>query len=325
MLDVPSTDEAQPDGPPWQLLPLQRDSPVKGAEARVRTTARGSELVSELGLDLNYFSYTGADLLATPFPVPDDVPVVASQALVDAAGAGVGEQVSAIVGDSVLTLRIARVVPTVPSAAGQLAVLADVDALSRALIDGGQLDPVVDAWWVGRPTAATVRELRSLDLGEVTLRTEVADQLAHGPLRAAVPTTLLILVVLAVALALAAVALVLGGERQRRSTEVVRLRALGLSRREARRVLVAEHVSFFVPVVLVGVLVGVVSVLLLGPHLVRSDLGAAPVPPAVVVWPWTAEVLLVGGLVLATVVGTVLHTAAHVRRSDPARLRTGVR
>ena len=31
------------------------------------------------------------------------------------------------------------------------------------------------------------------------------------------------------------------------------------------------------------------------------------------------------GLVLATVVGTVLHTAAHVRRSDPAGLRTGVR
>ena len=46
-------------------------------------------------------------------------------------------------------------VPTVPSAPGQLAVLADVDALSRALIDGGRLDPVVDAWWVGRPAAGT--------------------------------------------------------------------------------------------------------------------------------------------------------------------------
>ena len=159
----------------------------------------------------------------------------------------------------------------------------------------------------------------------MTVRADVAEQLSRGPLRVAVPTTLLTLVALAVALLLAAVALVLGGERERRSAEVVRLRALGLSRRDSRRLLVIEHLMFFVPILLVGVLVGVAAAVLLGPHLVRSDLGAAPVPPAVVAWPWAAEALLVGGLLLGTVALTMVLTARHVRRSEPERLRSGVR
>ncbi len=324
VLLVPSTGDPDAEGPGWQLLPLQRDSPVAGAATTVLTTPSGTEIRSELGLDLEYFSYTGADLLATAFPKTADVPVVASRALVDAVGAGIGDQVSAIVGDTALLLRVVRVVPSVPSAPGQVAVLADVDALSRALIDAGRLDPVVDAWWVARPTPATVRALQSLELGDVTVRAEVAEQLAQGPLRVTVPTTLLTLVALAVVLLLAGVWLVLGGERQRRSAEVVRLRALGLSRRDARRLLLVEHLAFFVPTVLVGALVGVAAVVLLGPHLVRSDLGSAPVPPAVVAWPWAAEILLVGGLLLGTVVLTAVLTAVHVRRSDPASLRTGV-
>jgi hypothetical protein len=215
------------------------------------------------------------------------------------------------------------VVPAVPSAPGQVAVLADADTLSRALIDAGRLDPVVDAWWVARPTPDTVAALQALELGDVAVRQDVAEQLAQGPLRVTVPTTLLTLVAIAVVMLLAAVGLVLSAERQRRSAEVVRLRALGLSRRDARRLLLAEHLAFFVPLVLVGTLVGVAAALSLGPHLIRSDLGAAPVPRAVVAWSWTAELLLVGGLLLATVAVTAALTALHVRRSDPAQLRTG--
>ena len=57
-------------------------------------------------------------------------------------------------------------------------------------------------------------------------------------------------------LLLAGVGLVLSADRQRRSAEVVRLRALGLTRRDARRLLLAEHLAFLVPLVLVGALVG---------------------------------------------------------------------
>jgi hypothetical protein len=322
-LTVPGAGEDLADRPPWQVLTLQKDTPVAGATVSLQPTDRGAELRARINVNPDYFAYTGADVLLTGFPVPPNVPVVVSQDLVDAVGARVGDELSAIVGDTVLLLRVAAVVPAVPSAPGQVAVLADADTLSRALIDAGRLDPVVDAWWVARPTPDTVAALQALELGDVAVRQDVAEQLAQGPLRVTVPTTLLTLVAIAVVMLLAAVGLVLSAERQRRSAEVVRLRALGLSRRDARRLLLAEHLAFFVPLVLVGTLVGVAAALSLGPHLIRSDLGAAPVPRAVVAWSWTAELLLVGGLLLATVAVTAALTALHVRRSDPAQLRTG--
>jgi len=55
---------------------------------------------------------------------------------------------------------------------------------------------------------------------------------------------------------------------------------------------------------------------------VRSDLGVAPVPPPVVVWPWAAELALTGGLLVACSVVVWAITAGQVRRSDPALLRT---
>jgi hypothetical protein len=207
----------------------------------------------------------------------------------------------------------------VPSAPGQVAVLADTDTLSRALVGTGRLDPVVDAWWVSRPTADTARALRTAGIGQVATREGVATELARGPLRVTVPTTLLALVALAVAMLLAGVVLVLSGDRQHRSTEVGRLRALGVSRRDARRLQVVEHLALLVPLVLVGALAGTAAAVLIGPLLVRSDVGAAPVPRAVVAWPWTVELVLVAGLLLATAAAAAALAASLVRRSDAAR------
>ena len=323
VVSVPGPQEAPADGPAWQAGSPQRDTPVSGAAVAVEPTADETLVRTTFGLDLVTFAYSGAVVLATAFAPPAEVPVAVSQELVDAVGAGVGEEVSAIVGDTALVLRVAAVVPTVPSAPGQVAVLADADTLTRALIDAGRLDPVVDAWWVGRPAPGTEQALRALDLGEVTERQDLADHLAQGPLRVTVPTALLALVAVAVAMLLAGVALVLSGEGQRRSAEVVRLRALGLSRRDARRLLLAEHTAFFLPLLLAGALVGAAAAAWVGPHLVRSDLGTAPVPHAVLAWPWRAELLLVGGLLLGALAVTAVVTALHVRRSDPAHLRTG--
>ena len=317
----PGSDPAE--GPAWRLRKLQEQSAVNGSDVVVQATADGTEVRATLDINLGYFEYTGADVLATAFPAAPDVPVVVSQDLVDAVGAKVGDELSAIVGDTVLVLRVAEVVPTVPSAPGQVAVLADTDTLSRALIDDGRLDPVVDGWWVARPSAVTARALRAAELGEVTTRDGVATQLAQGPLRVMVPTTLLTLVALAVAMLLAALVLVLGADRQRRTAEVVLLRALGVSRRDVWRVQVAEHLALFVPLVVVGAVVGAGATLLLGPHLIRSDLGAAPVPSAVVAWPWPAEALLLGGLLLATVVVTSALTALLVRRAGPTSTAVG--
>jgi len=211
----------------------------------------------------------------------------------------------------------------VPSTPGRVAVLADGDTLSRSLISAGRLEPVVDAWWVGHPSPSTAHALRSLQIGDVTTRHDVAATLAQGPLRVTTPSALLTLAVAAAALLLVGVALLLSAERQRRSAEVARLRALGLTPRTARQVLLVEHAAFLVPLVVAGALVGAAAAVALAPHLIRSDLGAAPVPDAVVAWPWVTEALLVAGMLAGSLAITAVATAVHVRRSDPAQLRTG--
>jgi predicted lysophospholipase L1 biosynthesis ABC-type transport system permease subunit len=202
-----------------------------------------------------------------------------------------------------------------------VAVLADADTLSRMLIGSGHLEPVVDAWWVAHPARGTARDLSNLDLGTVTTRSGVAAQLERGPLRAMVPAALILLAVAAGLLLLAGAALVVGADRPARSAEVARLRALGLTRRQVARLVLVEHGLLLGLLVLTGALVGAVASVGLGPHLIRSDVGVAPVPEVALVWPWALEsgvvaAALVGCLLIATVVALVV-----VRRSGPAQLR----
>ncbi len=68
---------------------------------------------------------------------------------------------------------------------------------------------------------------------------------------------------------------------------------------------------------------GALATVLVGPHLVRSDVGAAPVPEAVVAWPWRAELAVVGAMVVSALVVTWLLSTLVVRRSGPSQLRDG--
>ena len=198
----------------------------------------------------------GGDLLVTSFAAPDAVPVALSDDLADAIDAKTGDALEGDLGAARLPLEVVAVVPDVPSAPGRPAVLADADAVSRSLIAGGQLEPFVDAWWVGDPTAQAEQALDELDLGSVVTRARVTDDLARGPFEVIVPTVLTTLVVAAVVLLLAGIALVTGADQRRRAAELTRLRALGLPRRGARRLLLAEHAMFLAPLVLLGFLVG---------------------------------------------------------------------
>ena len=309
--------------PGWEVDPFDRQSPVAGATVSVEPSGSGLQVVTVARVDLQYLSYTGADLLTTAIPAPDVVPVVVSEALSDAVGAEVGGELSAVVDGVALLLEVTGIVPAVPSAPGRMAMLADIDTLSRALVHDGRLDPVADGWWLADPDPATVAALRGLQLGPVTTRQGVAAGLARGPLRVTVPAALLTLVVASGVLLLVGAGLVVGGDQRRRAAEVARLRALGLTRRDARRLLLAEHGAVLLACLVVGVVVGAASAVALAPHLVRSDLGAAPVPSAVVVWPWVRELVLTGGLLLACAAITAVVTAVRVRRADLSRLRTG--
>jgi ABC-type antimicrobial peptide transport system permease subunit len=138
-----------------------------------------------------------------------------------------------------------------------------------------------------------------------------------------VPAALVMLVLAGAALLLAGTGLLVSADQRRRSAEVARLRALGLTRRSARRLLFVEHVAFLIPLVLVGTLVGAVAAVVLGPSLIRSDIAAAPVPSALVEWPWSTEAGLLGGLLLGCVVIAAVVAALHVRRAETAQLRAG--
>lgn len=311
-----------PAGGSWDAAPLGRQSSVGSASAEVTGAAGSTTLTVTASTDLSYFQSTGAAVLLSALEPPDELPAVVSQQVVDATGVVVGGELTATVEDTAVPLRVVAVVPEVPSAAGRAAVLVDVDTLSRALLAQGRLDPAVDGWWVGAPAAGTADALRDLGLGPVTTRAAAVAELGRGPLRVTTPLALALFTGAAVALFLAGAVLLVGAEQQRRAAEVARLRALGLTRREARRLLGVEHALVLLPLVLLGAAVGAGAALGLAPALVRSDLGAAPVPRAVAVWPWAAELLLVGGLLAAGLLVAALGAARQVRRADPASLRT---
>ena len=237
----------------------RRADPVRGPVRRVEPAADGTGC-SPRWVDLSYFSYTGADLLATAFPVPADVPVACPRTWWTPSAPRSATSSPAIVGDTALLLRVDAVVPDVPSAPGQLAVLADTDTLSRALIDAGRLDPVVDAWWVADPQRAD-RALRA-DLGEVVTRAGVAAELA-GAVRVTVPTVLVAGGArggAAPGRSLVTGAATGGGGRSRWSGS-----GPWACRGARPRGSSSPSTSFLVPLVVVGTLVGAATVLL-GPH-----------------------------------------------------------
>ncbi|MXG88099.1 ABC transporter permease [Nocardioides flavescens] len=301
-----------------------RDSPVQDARVAVSAPATGRALVAVgADVDVTYLSYGGGTVLATAFDPPDAVPVAVSSSLASSVGTRVGGELAAVVGTAAVPLRVVAVVPSVPSAPGAPALLADTDTLSRALVAGGALDPVVDGWWFADPAAGAPAALRDLDLGTVRTRAAVTADLTRGPLQVTVPTALTLLSAASIALLWAGTAIVTGSDRRRRAAELTRLRALGLSRRGARWLLLGEQAAFLAPLVVVGAAVGALVTLVLGPLVVRSDLGAAPVPRALATWPWAQELLVLGVAVAGVALVTWVLTARQVHGSDTAGLRVG--
>jgi hypothetical protein len=307
----------------WHVQTLDPDdSPITASAVGDDAAAGGARLRVTAQVDPQFLALTDGALLATTFTTPDVLPVAVSQRLADATGTRVGGELRSTVDGVSVPIEVVAIVPTVPSAPGRATVLADAETLSRMLVGAGRVEPVVDAWWVADPTASTVRALTGLGLGDVVTRTGLADQLQQGPLRAAVPAALIVLVVAACSLLVAGVALVVGADRRTRSAEVARLRALGVTRRAATRLVFTEHAIVLTLLVVVGALVGAVASVAIAPDLVRSDVGTAPVPAAVLHWPWAREMALVaGGLAACLVVAAVL-TIGAVRRSGVEQLRT---
>ncbi|MFF0317214.1 permease [Micromonospora sp. NPDC005252] len=324
-LTVPPAGSAQgsTDGSDWTAtsappVPSRvRDLSVTLSPARTGTALRMAATV-----DLGGADDAARTIVATAFPDPGPVPVAVSARFASEVGVDSGSQLSVTVGTTPVPIVVTEVVPTVPSAPGAVAVLADLDTLSRARAVTGDLTFPVDAWWVGHPAGpGAVERATALHLGTVTNREAETARLTGGPLRAGLPAALRLIVPAAALLLLAGVVLHVTCDLQVRAVEVARLRGLGMSRRGIRAVLLGQHVGVLLPLLAAGAAVGALANRIVAPLLVRSDTGAAPVPAAQPQWPWPAEAALLAVLLAGCLLAVAVVVTVQVRRADAAHLR----
>jgi hypothetical protein len=290
----------------------------------VTSTSAATVLRTTGSVRMSEIAYTPAEVVGTAFKRPEAVPIAVSGRLSAALQARVGTRLTVTVGTTLVPVVVADVVPTIPSAPDAVALLADVDVLSRVLIVAGDLEPPVDAWWVGRTTQPSAEaRAAALGLGEVVTRAGLSKQLTEGPLRIGLPAALAILVPAAVLLVLAGTIMHVTSDVEARALEVARLRGLGLSRRNVFGGLLAQHGGVLMLLLAAGAVVGALASRAVGPLLIRSDVGGAPVPVARARWPWPPEGGLLAGLLIGCIAAVALVVAVQVRRADAAHLRVG--
>ncbi|MFG1868353.1 FtsX-like permease family protein [Micromonospora arborensis] len=316
--------ESSTNGSDWTAtsappVPSKLSDPTVGVSATPTGTALRMAATVDLGGGAEDAART---LVATAFPDPGPVPVAVSARFASEVGAESGSELSVTVGITPVPIVVTEIVPTVPSAPGAVAVLADLDTLSRARAVTGDLTFSVDAWWVGHPAGPGAAERAdALHLGTVATREAETDRLIGGPLRAGLPAALRLIVPAAALLLLAGVVLHVTCDLQVRAVEVARLRGLGMSRRGIRAVLLGQHVGVLLPLLAAGAAVGALATGVVAPLLVRSDTGAAPIPAPQPHWPWPAEAALLAVLLAGCALAVTVVVSVQVRRADAAHLR----
>ncbi|MFC6083946.1 permease [Sphaerisporangium aureirubrum] len=307
---------------PWTATSIEPASGQLGQPAVALTgTPAGAQLKMTTTIELTGPPDAARTLVATAFPDPGPVPVAVSTRFAEGVGAERGSQLSLTVGTTPVPVTVSEVLPAIPSAPAAAAVLADLDTLSRSLAFSGNLDFPADAWWVGNPTAGAAARVDGLHLGTVTTRAAETARLTVDPLRAGLPAVLWLLVPAAALLLLAGVVLHVTCDIQIRALEVARLRGLGMFRREIRTVLLSQHVGILLPLLAAGAVVGALATHVVVPLLIRSDIGAAPVPSVLPNWPWAAESALLALLLAGCALAVTAVVTVQARRADVAHLR----
>ncbi|RQX16579.1 permease [Micromonospora ureilytica] len=320
----PAGPAARPtDGSDWTATSAPPiPSKVSDLTVGVSATPTGTALRMAATVELSGAEDAARTLVATAFPDPGPVPVAVSARFASEVGAESGSQLSVTVGITPVPVVVTEIVPTVPSAPGAVAVLADLDTLSRARAVTGDLTFPVDAWWVGHPAGPDAAErAAALHLGTVATREAETARLIDGPLSAGLPAALRLIVPAAALLLLAGVVLHVTCDLQVRAVEVARLRGLGMSRRDIRAVLLGQHAGVLLPLLAAGAAVGALATRIVAPLLVRSDTGATPVPATQPHWPWPAEAALLAVLLAGCVLAVTVVVTVQVRRADAAHLR----
>jgi hypothetical protein len=277
-------------------------------------TAGGGTLLRE-AVTLDGFALTGSIVASTAFlgaPPPAAVPVLVPRAVAGRLALRVGDTLPLRLGGPPVPAMVAGIVPHVPSAPADDAVLADLGTVADALAVVGDTDPLLDEWWAAVPAdrAEAWAAAAATATGGIALtRVAVARELTESPLRVGAQSGLLLLVLAAAACVGVGLAVHASVAVRLRRLEFAQLRALGLPRRGLAAVVGTEYAVLAGLGVLAGTGLGVLLGLLVGPLVTLGAQGALPVPAVQVLVPWlpigrlAAEVVLLAVVAIAGAVG----------------------
>ncbi|MEV4949258.1 ABC transporter permease [Streptomyces sp. NPDC053755] len=293
-----------------------------------------------------------ADLLtslappAGPRPEPSppsataDLPGVATDAFLTAAGAAKGDRVEISLGGAKLKVTLVdtvRQLPTTgagaPTAAATApaatpddggALLIDLHGANRylaasAATPAAALPPT--EWWLttspGRTgdVAEALRARPDADPAEVLVRDEAAAELLGDPLGAGPHSALMAVAGAAAALAAVGFAVSAAGSTRERSAEFAVLRALGAPRRQLARLVAAEQGLLVGIGLLVGVALGTLLTRAVVPLVVLTGQATQPLPRVLVQLPPGHVTLLLAGVALLPL---LIVAAIALRHTDPA-------
>jgi hypothetical protein len=254
---------------------------------------------------------TNARIRVAPVGAVTELPVILDRTAADASDVAVDERVQVTINGLAYTGIVTAVVDAFPGTDPTDGVLvADFQSLQsdRAARAGFSLEPA--EWWVSstdRPV--TTAALQGAPLLAPDL---VASNMVSDGLRALGATTLgALLAGFAAALAFAAVGFTVNlviGSRERLSEFVV-LRALGLSRRQIRGMLLIEQTFLVGLGLVIGLLIGVGVSALVVPLVVISPTAEATIPTVLLEVPW--NVLGASAIGAALMFGAIVVVAAN--------------
>ncbi|MEW2509031.1 ABC transporter permease [Streptomyces sp. NPDC046870] len=261
---------------------------------------------------------------------PAEVPALATDRYLDAAGARTGQRVDLTLGDRRVPVRIVRAVRALPATADPAAtgahdggaVLLDLRALNQLLQARYGENATPTEWWLATApgasarVAAAVRAMPDVGPGQVLVRDEIAAGLRDDPFGAGPEAAFTAAAVVAAALAAVGFAVGAAGAQRARGAEFAVLRALGVPRRQLARTVAAEQAVLVGLALAVGLGLGTVLARTVLPLIVLTGEATRPVPELLVRLPPGPVALLLTAVAVAPL--AIAATAA-ARRTDPSR------
>lgn len=302
------------------------DNAPRGIAVSTSSEPRSAVVTARGPVRTGFISYAETSFLLTDAPAPSDVPVALSAGLAELIAAEPGDLLALDVEDAEVTARVVGVLPAFAALPHGATILADRDALARAVLPITLEAELTDAWWVtgvgDPPTAAAA--VRAAGLGDVVARADLVAAQRADPFRALVRAALVMLVAAACTLAMAGTVLQTAATLRLRAVDVARLLGMGVPARSVTAALGVEHALVSALVTAAGCAVGALCARFVAPLLVVSVTGGAPVPSARPVWPWPVEAVVLAVLLLGCAAVAVPVAAGLVRRARATHLRMDV-